>query len=165
MHGIETEIYYLVHKRLHRALSWVRWIQTTPLQPSTKIRFYTILPSTTICRSKEPLKLRSPGEYFLTPFLQWKVVAKQEDHSLSVLRGFLFTLFLKARSKYGGRLPHRRPEDAPCRGDRERTCALSKCALLMEWWLMNSLNYRTCDSLLFIYVFEKICPYFRAIFT
>jgi len=100
-----------------------------------------------------------PRGIFPNTSLQWEVVAKQEDGSLSVLRDFLFTLFLKARSMYGGRPPHRRPEDAPCCGDRELTCALSKCALLKEWW-MNLLNYRTYDNLLFIYVFEIIDPIF-----
>jgi len=34
------------------------------------------LPSTTMCRSKESIKLRSPGEYFLITLLQWEVVTK-----------------------------------------------------------------------------------------
>lgn len=128
-----------------------------------RIRFYTFLPSTTMCRSKESIKLRSPGEYFLIPFFTVRSRWKQEDNSLSVLRDFLFTVFLKARSMYGGRPPLRRPEDAMFWWQGTYVFAVKMCTVdrVMDE-LVKSPN--VWQLIVYLRIWDN-CPYFLAIFT
>jgi len=54
------------------------------------------------------------GEELLTP----SRTPKLEDHPVSVVRDCLFNMFA-ATLHTGGRSSIRKPEDAPCRGDRD----------------------------------------------